>query len=68
MKDRKDKYDRPEAYPKPSETDKQLQNQPEYIDQEPNTFESEISDIPVRSGVHPDNERMREDERPQTNQ
>jgi hypothetical protein len=41
------KNTRPEAYPKPSETDQQLQNQPEYIDQEPNTMEKEISDIPA---------------------
>jgi len=38
--------DRPESYPKPTETDTQLQNQPEYIDQEPNTFQKEISDVP----------------------
>ncbi len=37
---------RPEAYPKPTETDTQLQNQPEYIDEEPNTFNKEISDVP----------------------
>jgi hypothetical protein len=39
--------DRPEAYPKPSETDTQLQNQPEYIDQQPNSFETDISNIPA---------------------
>ncbi|HEY0058267.1 MAG TPA: hypothetical protein VGB56_03970 [Flavisolibacter sp.] len=39
--------DRPEAYPKPTETDTQLQNQPEYIDQQPNSFETDISDIPA---------------------
>ena len=38
--------DRPAAYPKPTETDMQLQNQPEYIDQEPNTYNKEISDVP----------------------
>ena len=37
---------RPETYPKPSETDTQLANQPEYIDQEPNKMEKEISDVP----------------------
>jgi hypothetical protein len=37
----------PEAYPKPTETDKQLQNQPEFIDQQPNDFnDKSISDIP----------------------
>jgi hypothetical protein len=35
---------RPEAYPKPTETDKQLENQPEYIDEEPNKFDKTISD------------------------
>jgi hypothetical protein len=43
MEDKNDKQERPEAYPKPTETDKQLQNQPEYIDQEPNSFDKEIS-------------------------
>ena len=46
--DRNDKKEesRPLAYPKPTEADKQLQNQPEYIDQEPNHYEKEISDVP----------------------
>lgn len=44
----KDKEEeRPIAYPKPTEADKQLQNQPEYIDQEPNTMNKEISDFPA---------------------
>ena len=34
---------RPVAYPKPTEADKQLQNQPEFIDEEPNTYQKEIS-------------------------
>lgn len=39
--------DRFESYPRPTETDKQLQNQPEYQDQQPNNFEDKsISDIP----------------------
>ena len=42
-KDKKEE-ERPVAYPKPTEADTQLQNQPEYIDQEPNKFEKEISD------------------------
>jgi hypothetical protein len=49
MSDDKNKRDeRPEAYPQPSETDKQLQNQPEFIDQEPNQFTKEISDVPTK--------------------
>jgi hypothetical protein len=36
-----------ESYPQPTETDKQLQNQPEFEDQQPNDFEDKsISDIP----------------------
>lgn len=38
--------DRPVAYPKPTEADEQLNNQPEYIDQEPNSYDKEISDVP----------------------
>lgn len=36
--------DRPVAYPKPTEADQQLNNQPEYTDQEPNYYNKEISD------------------------
>jgi hypothetical protein len=39
--------ERPEAYPKPSATDNQLNNQPEYIDQQPSSFEEDISDLPA---------------------
>lgn len=46
-KDKK-KDERPIAYPMPTETDKQLHNQPEFIDEEPNTFQKEISDLPVK--------------------
>ena len=35
LKDKKEE-ERPVAYPKPTETDTQLQNQPEFIDEEPN--------------------------------
>lgn len=45
----------PEAYPRPSETDNQLKNQPEYIDQEPNEFKKEISDL----GKENENSRAR---------
>ena len=46
MSEDRNKHDRPESYPKPSETDQQLKNQPEFIDQEPNTYTKEISDVP----------------------
>ncbi|MGZ3861138.1 MAG: hypothetical protein ACXVMS_16500 [Flavisolibacter sp.] len=40
---------RPASYPRPTETDEQLQHQPEYIDQQPNDFrDKSISDIPAR--------------------
>jgi hypothetical protein len=39
----KKEEDRPFAYPKPTESDQQLKNQPEYIDQEPNAQEKQIS-------------------------
>ena len=42
----KKEEERPFAYPKPTENDQQLRNQPEFIDQEPNTYEKQISDIP----------------------
>jgi hypothetical protein len=42
------KYERPEAYPKPSVTDEQLNGQPEFIDQQPNDFrDKSVSDIPA---------------------
>lgn len=42
-KDKKEE-ERPVAYPKPTEADKQTKNQPEFIDEEPNKFEKEITD------------------------
>jgi len=39
---------RPEAYPKPTETDTQLQNQPEYIEPQPNRLDTD-SNIPAQS-------------------
>lgn len=40
--------DRPLSYPLPTEADKQLQNQPEYTDQQPNDFrDKSISDLPA---------------------
>lgn len=46
MKDDK-KQERPESYPRPTETDNQLKNQPEYIDNQPNDFhDKSISDVP----------------------
>jgi len=39
--------DNPLGYPRPSTSDKQFDDQPEYIDQEPNKFDKQISDIPA---------------------
>jgi len=41
----KNEQERPFAYPKPTENDVQLNNQPEYVDQEPNRDTNEISDM-----------------------
>ena len=41
----KQEQERPFAYPKPTENDVQLSNQPEYVDQEPNRDTNEISDM-----------------------
>ncbi|HVK97592.1 MAG TPA: hypothetical protein VM368_07240 [Flavisolibacter sp.] len=46
----KDNQVRPESYPKPTETDSQLHNQAEFIDQQPNDFnDKSISDLPVNN-------------------
>ena len=60
----KEKNTRPEAYPKPTETDNQLKNQPEFIDQQPNDFnDKSVSDIPgnnaERSGSDPNKDSER---------
>ncbi|MFL5788711.1 MAG: hypothetical protein ACJ748_11705 [Flavisolibacter sp.] len=47
MDNNKKRDERPLAYPQPTKTDEQLKNQPEFIDQEPERFHKEISDIPA---------------------
>ena len=48
--DKNKRNDRPEAYPRPTETDQQLQNQPEFIDQQPNEFDDKtVSDVSERT-------------------
>ncbi len=56
-----------ESYPRPTETDKQLQNQPEFTDQQPNDFEDKsISDVPnsnaTRQSNDPEQEMSERDE------
>ena len=49
--------DRFESYPRPTETDKQLENQPEFEDQQPNDFEDKsISDVPNNNATHQSND------------
>ena len=60
----KEKNTRPEAYPKPTETDTQLKNQPEYIDQQPNDFhDKSISDIPGSAAERSGNDPNKDSER-----
>ena len=48
MKEDKDEK-RPAAYPRPTEKDIQLNNNPEFIDQQPNDFhDKSISDLPAQ--------------------
>jgi hypothetical protein len=42
MKEDKDKRQRPEAYPKPTETDQQLKNQDEYIQVQNNREDDQL--------------------------
>ena len=57
MKNEKDKTGRPEAYPKPTETDNQLKNQPEFIDDQPGSFEEDVSNLPVNKEIEQDRKR-----------
>ncbi len=58
-----EKNERPESYPRPTETDKQLQNQPEYIDQQPNHLDDEsisdstLKDTDVQQTNNPDKQK-----------
>ena len=62
--ERKNNQQRPEAYPKPTETDNQLKNQAEYIDQQPNDFEDKsISDISGTKANQQVNDPTRESDR-----
>ena len=60
----KKEQQRPEAYPKPTETDKQLQNQPEFIDQQPNDFnDKSISNVPGSNAERQSNDPNKDSER-----
>jgi len=61
MSQEEKRNDRFESYPRPTETDKQLQNQPEYQDQQPNQFEDKsISDVPNNGAEHQSNNPKQE--------
>jgi hypothetical protein len=60
-KDKQNRHDRPQAYPLPTEADKQMANQPEFTDQQPNDFrDKSISDLPANEA------RERESNDPQS--
>ena len=60
----KEKNTRPEAYPKPTETDNQLKNQPEFIDQQPNDFhDKSVSNIPGNNAERSGSDRNKDSER-----
>ena len=61
MRDKNKRDERPEAYPRPSKTDKQLQNQPEFIDNEPE-MEQGISNKEQETGNKEQGTRMKEEE------
>jgi len=61
MRDKNKRDERPEAYPRPSKTDKQLQNQPEFIDNEPE-MEQEVSDKEQEARKKEQETRMKEEE------
>ena len=61
MSKQEKRNDRFESYPRPTETDKQLQNQPEFTDQQPNDFEDKsISDVPNSNASRQSNEPEQE--------
>ncbi len=60
----KEKNARPEAYPKPTETDNQLKNQPEFIDEQANDFDDKsISDKPVGNSERQSSDPVKDSER-----
>ena len=62
--EKKEKNNRPEAYPKPTQTDNQLQNQPEFIDEQPNDFnDKSISDVPGSNAERQSNDTNKDSER-----
>jgi hypothetical protein len=61
MSKQEKRNDRFESYPRPTETDKQLQNQPEFTDQQPNDFEDKsISDVPNSNATRQSNDPEKE--------
>jgi hypothetical protein len=53
--------DRFESYPQPTEADKQLKNQPEFEDQQPNEFhDKSVSDVPGNNAERQSNDPEKE--------
>ena len=62
MKNRNDKNERFESYPKPTETDQQLKNQPEYIDELPEeSRDRKVGEAPSTKGDLPERNRLAHD-------
>ena len=60
----KEKNTRPEAYPKPTQTDNQLKNQPEFIDEQPSdSHDKPISDKSSNNSERQSNEAIKDSER-----
>lgn len=55
------KNERFESYPRPSEADKQFNEQPEYIDQQPNDFnDKSVSNVPDSNAERQTNDPQKE--------
>jgi hypothetical protein len=63
-KDQNSDAGRQEAYPRPTTTDQQLKNQPEFIDQQPDDFDDKsISDLPVGNPARNEDEKDEDQDR-----
>ena len=56
-----EREERPLSYPQPTETDKQLKNQPEFIDNQPNEYDDKTVSDEKAEGSERKEERMRDE-------
>ena len=64
MDKNKNNNERPLSYPLPTEADQQLNNQPEYVDQQPNDFgDKSISDMPANDNRDKESNDPRSEEK-----